>query len=104
MINAATTGEVFDAPSLTLKQRELARHALGLPNAIKQSYRNRYFCSLGNTAYNDWMVLVTAGLALHDTDERHNSLDLFYLTPEGAELALKPGEKLCPEDFPKQID
>ncbi len=30
--------------------------------------------------------------------------DLFWLTVEGAEAALKPGEKLDPEDFPLRAE
>lgn len=43
---------------LTPAQRELARHALGLPNDRKRSYRNRFIASKGHADFAEWEVMV----------------------------------------------
>lgn len=85
----------------TQAQTDLARHALGLPNRKRRSYRNRFVAGPGHSDYDDWQAMVErgdarrrAGSALTGGDE------LFWLTRQGAQAALKRGEKLCPEDFP----
>jgi hypothetical protein len=79
------------------KQRELARHALGLPNERGQSYRNRYYAGPGHHAYEHWRAMIEAG----DADRQaRGASDLFWLTDKGARAALDKGERLCPEDFP----
>ncbi len=80
------------------RQTRLARHALGLPNESRKSYRNRFVAGPGHDAYQDWMGMVSAGAATQILGETGNSL--FRLTQAGAELALIPPERLCPEDFP----
>lgn len=88
---------------LTPAQRDLARHALGLPNDRKRSYRNSFVAGAGHSDYADWQAMVDAGLAT----KRDGSTvpfggdDLFRLTPRGAVAALDPGEQLDPEDFPR---
>lgn len=84
---------------MTPEQRSRARHALGLPNESRQSYRNRFCAPPGTTAHGQLSALVTAGHATR-TQLRH-CLDRFTLTASGALLALDPGETLCPKDFPK---
>lgn len=86
--------------TLTPEQRDLARHALGLPNKQRRSYRNHY-CGPGGSALDAWEAMVSAGLA----KKRAGSMltggdDLYHLTRAGAEAALDPRESLCPEDFP----
>lgn len=91
----------------TSREIELARHALGLPNARNRSYRNRYIAS---PEHAEWRNLVAAGLAeQHSGKEVVNGVvrniyaggaDLFVLTRAGAEMALQPGESLDTEDFP----
>lgn len=76
----------------------LMRHALGLPNAQKCSYRNRYAAARGTRQHELLMVLVAAGLA--SVSSLSASLDNFALSREGAEDALSPGERLDREDFP----
>ena len=47
---------------MTPKQRKLARHALGLPNAKRQSFRNRFvasYCRAGTMISGARMVLAT---------------------------------------------
>lgn len=88
--------------NLTPHQRDLARHALGLPNKKNLSYRN-YF--VGSNDDPHWIGLVEAGLAtkrshaalLHDDDV------YFHLTSAGALAVIEPREKLSPEDFPSLI-
>ena len=80
---------------------ELARHALGLPNARRRSYRNHYVCGEGGADYLAWQEMVANEFA-----RRKNGApisggdDIFWLTPKGAKLALQKGERLDPEDFP----
>lgn len=85
--------------TMTPEQRSQARHALGLPNKQKKSYRNRYCTDESDTV---WSELVKSGLA---TMRPASSIPmggsaLFYLTKDGARLALESGETLCEEDFP----
>jgi hypothetical protein len=87
--------------AMTDRQRELARHALGLPNQRRTSYRNRFCTGPGCTDYDNWCEMVEKGFARR----RAGSVltggdDLFSLTRAGAEVVLMPGETLCPEDFP----
>ena len=84
---------------MTPDQRKLARHALGLdnPDAKGQSYRNRYYASVGHPAWDNWHAMVGAGSANADDQ---STTTLFSLTRAGAIAALDPGETLDPEDFP----
>lgn len=90
---------------MTPAQKELARHALGLPNKQRTSNRNRFVTGPGpgNTDHAEWMAMVEAG----EAGRRDGSTlpfggdDMFWLTPAGAEAARNPREKLCPRSFPK---
>jgi hypothetical protein len=88
--------------NVTLEQLKLARHALGLPNRRKISYRNHFVTGPGCTDYDNWMQLVSAGNA---TRRNGSALtggdDIFFLTDAGAKSALVRGEKLDAEDFPE---
>lgn len=75
------------------EQVRLARHALGLDGCRRRSYRNRYYISAGSV-HGLWMAMVAQGYAETDGDR------FFCLTRKGAELVLRSGESLCPEDFP----
>lgn len=87
---------------MTPEQRSLARHALGLPNRRKTTYRNRFVTGKGSKDWSGWDDLVASGYA---KAFRKVSVcggdDIFFLTPEGAKAALDPGEKLSIEDFPQ---
>jgi len=88
--------------SMTDEQRELARHALGLPNARHTSYRNHFVAGEGHSDFENWLAMVSAGLASRRKgSELTGGDDLFRLTRSGAEIAIKKREKLCTEDFPK---
>ena len=88
---------------MTLAQIELARHALGLPNKRRQSYRNYFVAGKGHEDYPAWLQMVEQGDARrYDGTKVHfGGDDLFTLTIAGAEKALQRGERLDPEDFPK---
>lgn len=86
---------------MTPDQIELARHALGLPNREKRSYRNRFVAGEGHADFRAWEGMVAAG----DAEKRKWSAlppteFLYRMTPQGASKALQKGERLCPEDFP----
>jgi hypothetical protein len=86
--------------TMTPHQRELARHALGLPNKKRTSYRNRFATDAGpdNEA---WRRMVDADLAkMRPGVEWMGGMDAFWLTTKGAEMALDQAERLSPEDFP----
>jgi hypothetical protein len=80
---------------MTPQQRELARHALGLPNDNYVSYRNHFVIEAGDT-YEMWRGLVANGYACAARGKQC----YFYLTRKGAEAALDFGESLSLEDFP----
>lgn len=89
---------------MTLREIELARHALGLPNKMRMSYRNRFVAGEGHDDYKDWLQMVADGNAgMRDGSKLPYAGDsLFWLTHDGAKQALKRGEKLDPEDFESQ--
>jgi hypothetical protein len=89
-----------DHDALAAKQRELARHALGLPNKRKMTYRNHFVTGPGHDDFDQWCAMVESG---HAVRRKGSPLtggdDLFMLTKIGATAALAKGEKLDPEDF-----
>jgi hypothetical protein len=87
---------------VTPEQIELARHALGLPNRYRRSYRNRFVAGDDHADYPAWMAMVEAGAAkkYEGAKLQFGGCHLFVLTPAGAIAALKPRESLDPEDFP----
>ena len=87
--------------AFTKQQRDLARHALGLPNRRKQSYRNSFITGPGSIDYDAWMAMVGMRAAVQHAGSPLTGGDpCFVLTRGGAEMALNDGEKLDPEDFP----
>lgn len=88
---------------MTHEQKALARHALGLPNERRCSYRNRFVTGPGGADFHAWMDMVDAGLARRSDGSKlpFGGDDLFRLTRAGADQALEPGERLDPEDFPR---
>lgn len=90
---------------LTIHQRELARHALGLPNRKRLSYRNHYVIGPGGPDHDAWMAMVAAGAAHRRVGgPLTGGGDLFFLTKVGAQAVLDPRERLDPEDFPEAND
>lgn len=79
---------------MTPKQKELARHALGL-NYANTSFRNHFVTGSGSADYEHWMEMVADGHAQRFAgSELTGGDDLFRLTRVGADLALNPGEQL----------
>lgn len=86
---------------MTPAQIELARHALGLGNGRKVSYRNHYVTGPGGEDYAEWQAMVVMGYAKHRSGSAlSGGDDIFWLTATGARAALRLREKLDPEDFP----
>jgi hypothetical protein len=83
---------------MTERQRNFARHALGLPNKKNTSYRNHFCIGVGGDGYADWEEMVTSGWAVKRTSNHWGGDDMFHLTLEGARLAREPKEHLSPED------
>ncbi len=87
---------------MTPEQKALARHAIGLPNKRKMTYRNHFVTGEGSLDHPAWMQMVSDGNAWRrNGSPLTGGDDLFGLTRAGAELALNKGERLCLEDFPK---
>lgn len=87
----------MSATDISPEARDLARHALGLPNRRKRSYRNHFVSSTDP----HWERLVATGLAtVRRSVEAAGGMHTYRLTRAGAEAALDPGERLDPEDFP----
>jgi hypothetical protein len=85
-------------PEITKKQRELARHALGLPNKQNATYRNHFCIDKGGDGYEDWEDMVIKGLAVKATGGAAWVGDFFYLTLDGARAVLSPDEHIDLED------
>ncbi len=88
--------------TLTPEQKHLARHALGLPNPKRRSYRNWFGAYTGGPDHAAWTAMVAAGLArVHEgkPNAAGQRMDGFGLTRAGADAALEARETLDPEDF-----
>lgn len=72
---------------MTMQQKALARHALGLPNRRHRAYRNWFVAGPGHADYAEWMAMVDRGYALHRDGDNQ-----FWLTAEGMTRALQVGE------------
>ncbi len=83
---------------MTEQQRQLARHALGLPNKNNTTYRNHYCTGSGDDGHAEWEDLVSCGLAIKRTSDLWGGDDMFHLTLAGALLARDPKEHLSRED------
>lgn len=85
---------------LTPEQKQLARHALGLVDGNKRSYRNRYRAPKDGAVVEAWRAMHAAGYAKCSVVADDTPLgDYFWMTEAGARLALEKGETLDPEDF-----
>lgn len=68
---------------MTPEQIELARHALGLPNDRRRSYRNRFVTGPGHSDYDNWMQMVAAGNARRRSgNQLTGGDDFFWLTEQ----------------------
>lgn len=86
--------------NLTHREIELGRHALGLPNMQRKSYRNRYYVAAGTLGALAWDGMVKKGAAEKYAAASGQTLDLYCMTDHGAVACLKEKERLCPEDLP----
>ncbi len=87
--------------TLTPRERELARHALGLDGRRKRSYRNYFAANNSGDDYAAWLGMEQRSLARSYVPPAASApLVWFYLTRAGALAALEPGEMLDSEDFP----
>ena len=94
---------VTDFP-LTERQKGLARHALGLPNKRRVSYRNHYVGPQGDDLA-AWNSMVSCGDArVAPGSGLTGGHLLFWLTRKGAKKALEGREKLDPEDFSRSSE
>ena len=86
---------------MTPLQRKLGRHALGLRDDNKRSYRNSFVAGPKNANYAVLMRMVRDGLAKRERFGAHpENRYVFHLTKISAEQCLDPGEALSLEDFP----
>ena len=83
---------------MTPRQIELARHALGLTNGRKETYRTHFCAGPGHVDFEDWMGLVRGGRASVVVGGAMSGGDhVFRLFRDTAEKVLRPGETLDPE-------
>lgn len=83
-----------------MSEIELLRHALGLSNR-SVSYRRAFVAGPGHVDHPAWLKMTDAG----DAERRiapagYGGSDVFIVTRQGAERALRRGELLDLEDFP----
>lgn len=83
---------------MTPEQTKMARHALGLEQGPRVSYRNRYVAGLGSPQEAAWDDLVRQGMAERGSEGL--ALVGFCLTEAGARAVLRSDEDLDREDFP----
>jgi hypothetical protein len=83
---------------MTDRQREFARHALGLPNKKNVSYRNHFCIGKGGDGYEDWEDLVRQGLAVRRSSSICGGDYFFHLTLRGALMVHELKEHLSQED------
>lgn len=84
---------------------KLARHALGLPNSRRRTYRNHFVTGPGHSDFDNWTAMVADGNARTRAGSAITGGDsVFWLTRQGATAALMRGEHLDPEDFPSPKD
>jgi hypothetical protein len=85
---------------MNAEQRGLARHALGLPNRRKISYRNHFVAGIEHHDFAAWQEMVAANEAIRRNPSPITGGDYcFQLTKLGATGALNNGEALDAEDF-----
>ena len=81
----------MDKPVTT--KRDMARHALGLPNEKNTAYRNYYETSEDGPDRQEWLNIVDSGLAIQSGES------MFHLSLEGVMWALEQNEAIRKEDF-----
>lgn len=85
--------------TLSDNQRELVRHAIGFDGRHKQSYRNHFVTGPGSVNYDDWMDMVTKGLAHRGPPSPlTGGDDLFWVTRDTA-LSVREKDEHLSRDF-----
>jgi hypothetical protein len=86
-------------------QIKLARHALGLGNGRKVSYRNSFVAAPGHWDYDDWIAMTRAGHAVRidGSTVPFGGDDLFRMTRAGADLVRLPDE-IVPGTLPEAAE
>lgn len=69
---------------MTPSQKELARHALGLPNVMNISYRNSFCATPDHPDWENWQNMVAEGYAIRRDSELWGGDSMFHLTLKGA--------------------
>jgi len=81
------------------RQRELARHALGFDGRQKVSYRNHFCVGPGGDTHDEWMDLVSKGLATYRADSQiSGDSDVFWCTEKLA-LAVRDSYEHLGKEF-----
>lgn len=89
------------ANPMTPEERAVARHALGLPNDRRVSYRNHFVAEEGTADFDLWRTMVERGLARqHRGSVLTGGAPLFMLTRAGGDRAIDQGEGLGDRHFP----
>lgn len=78
----------------------MARHALGLPNKQRTTYRNHFCIGPAGDGYAEWEQLVSQKLAVKQTSKSKlwGENDMFHLTLAGAKEVLESNEHISKED------
>ena len=92
------TGFPHWSETMTPEQKKLARHALGLPNKQRTSYRNHFCAGKGHLDYEQWIAMVEARDAVRVTGPNWGGDDMFFLTWKGALQARESNEHISRED------
>ena len=80
---------------MTTTQRELARHALGLPCHTGVTSRNHFCAGPGHSDYVTWQDMVAEGLAIRKQGNDISGMDdIFWLTRDAALSVLDKKERL----------
>lgn len=87
------------ALGITIQQRNLIRHAIGLGHCYKVTSRNHFVTGKETSDYEPWMDLVRRGLATcRDGSQISGGDYVFWVTRETAQACCGKGESLA-EDF-----
>lgn len=80
---------------MTEHQRQLARHALGLPNKQNANCRNHFCTKAGCTDFEEWESMLAEGVAVVGRARAGSSdYDVYWMTARGAMLCLEGKEQL----------
>lgn len=88
--------------TLTDRQRDFARHAVGFDGRSKTTYRNHFVIDKDGDGWSDWMDMVAKGYARHrpgsEAGELSGGMDVFWVTRETA-LFIRNNDEHLGRDF-----